>query len=219
MPAVKRPKRRVTSEDVISAAIAIADSEGVEALTIRAVAAACELSPMGIYRHARDKDDLLDRVVEAVLAEIGDVEAGGPWRDRVLALFGECREMLLRHPGVASLCVSRPTPVAGVAGFYDRVLEALGEGGFDGIEAVRAFDTLLMFLFGSVLWQIPRADTEREHLIHVAQAHAHRTPHLLERAEELVRRDPTEYFEHGLELILSGLEMRAADNRGRPPTS
>ncbi len=208
MAVVKGTRRRAATEDVVAAAVAIADREGIEAVTIRAVATACGLSPMGIYRHVRDKDELLDRVVEAVAAEIADVEAVGPWHHKVVALFGGCRRVLLDHPGVASLCVSRPTPVAGVAGFYERVLGALGEGGFKDLEAVRAFDTLLMFLFGSVLWQIPRGETERERLIRVAVAHPDQTPHLLEQAVELARRDPEEYFEHGLETILAGLEAR-----------
>lgn len=203
----------MSTEDVVAAAVGIADAEGVEALTIRSVAAACGLSPMGLYRHVRDKDDLLDRVVEAVAVGIGDVEATGLWRDKLVVLFGECRRVLLDHPGVAALCVSRPTPVAGVARFYDRVLDALSEGGFDGAGAVYAFDTLLMFLFGSVLWQIPRSDIERERLIRVAVAHPERTPRLVQNAEELGQRDPEQYFEHGLQTIIAGLDARL--NAGR----
>ena len=216
MSSVKGQRGRVSTEDVVAAAVEIADREGVDALTIRAVAAACGLSPMGIYRHVRDKDELLDRVVDAVAMAIGDVDATGTWRDKLIALFRDCRRVLLDHPGVASLSVSRPTPVAGVARFYDRVLEALGEGGFDGIEAVKALDTLLMFVFGSVLWQIPRAETERERLIRVVVADPDRTSHLIQQAGELARRDPEEYFEHGLETILMGLEARwPKDGRSR----
>src|ERR1700738_680945 len=71
MPTVKkRPGRRrgeVTADDVVAAAIDILDRKGVDALTIRGVAEACGLSPMGLYRYVRDKDDLLDRAVDAVL--------------------------------------------------------------------------------------------------------------------------------------------------------
>ncbi|MCA1703130.1 MAG: TetR/AcrR family transcriptional regulator [Actinobacteria bacterium] len=216
MSVVKGTRGRAATEDVVAAAVGIADRDGVEAVTIRAVAAACGLSPMGIYRHVRDKDELLDRVVEAVAAEIADVEAVGPWHDKVVGLFRGCRRVLLDHPGVASLCVSRPTPVAGVAAFYDRVLAALREGAFKGPDAVRAFDTLLMFLFGSVLWRIPRRETEREWLIRVAVAHPDQTPDLIEQAVELARREPEEYFEHGLETILGGLEARR--RKGGPDT-
>lgn len=196
--------------DVVAAAIAIADREGVESLTIRAVAAEIGLTPMAIYRYVRDKDELLDRVVDEVASGIGDVQATGSWRERVIALMRGCREVLLAHPGVASLSVSRPTPVAGVARFFDRVIEALQDGGLDGVEAVRALDTMLMFVFGSVLWQIPRSETERERLVAIAGEEPEGHRHIVEHAAELAHRDPDEYFDHGLATILTGVETRRA---------
>ena len=205
---VKRsaPKRsRITTEDVVAAAVEIADHEGVEALTIRRVAEACGLSPMGVYRHVRDKDDLLDRVVDAVVSPgLQDLVVSGPWDQQVAELFRYARRLNLDHPGVAVLSVLRPTPVTGVARFYSRVLAALGEGGFTGIDAVHSFDTLLMFMFGSVLWEIPRSSTVRERLVPVALGDEDATQ-IVERARELSRRDPTEYFEAGLKTILDGL--------------
>jgi hypothetical protein len=101
--------------------------------------------------------------------------------------------------------VLRPTPVVGVARFYARVLAALAEGGFTGTDAVHAFDTLLMFMFGSVLWEIPRTTTDiRERLVAVAIGDEAATQ-IVELASELSQRDPTEYFEAGLNTILDGL--------------
>src|SRR6266852_24049 len=97
MPTVKRPPGRrrggVTVDDVVAAAIDIADREGVEALTIRRVAEACGLSPMGVYRHVRDKDDLLDRVVDRVVAPSLDQlhTTTGTWREQVAELFRHAR--------------------------------------------------------------------------------------------------------------------------------
>jgi AcrR family transcriptional regulator len=158
MPTVRGPPSRrrggVTVDDVVAAAIDIVDREGVDALTIRRVAEACGLSPMGLYRHVRDKDDLLDRVVNAVVG-----------------------------PGLQDL---------------------QAEGGFTGTDAVHAFDTLLMFMFGSVLWEIPRTTDTRERLVAVAIGDEAATQ-IIERATELSQRDPTEYFEAGLNTILDGL--------------
>jgi len=209
MPTVKkRPGRKrgeVTADDVVAAAIDIVDREGVDALTIRRVAEACGLSPMGLYRHVRDKDDLLDRVVDAVVGPgLRDLQASGSWDQQVADLFRYVRRLLLDHPGVAMLCVLRPTPVAGVARFYARMLAALAEGGFTGTDAVHAFDTLLMFMFGSVLWEIPRTTDTRERLVAVAIGDEAATQ-IIERANELSQRDPTEYFEAGLSTILDGL--------------
>src|SRR6185437_6604781 len=96
-----------------------------------------------------------------------DLDANGSWDQQVAELFRYARRLNLDHPGVAVLCVLRPTPVIGVARFYDRVLAALAEGGFSGSDAVHAFDTLLMFMFGSVLWEIPRSPTIRESVVAV----------------------------------------------------
>jgi AcrR family transcriptional regulator len=210
MPAVKRPPGRrpggVTTDDVVAAAIDIVDRDGVDALTIRRVAEACGLSPMGIYRHVRDKDDLLNRVVDAVVGPgLQDLQATGSWDQQVADLFRYLRRLFLDHPGVAVLCVLRPTPVIGVARFYARILAALAEGGFTGTDAVHAFDTVLMFMFGSVLWEIPRTTTDpRERLVAIAIGDEASTQ-IIERANELSRRDPTEYFEAGLSTILDGL--------------
>jgi AcrR family transcriptional regulator len=206
----KRPGRKrgeVTADDVVAAAIGILDRDGVDALTIRGVAEACGLSPMGVYRHVRDKDDLLDRAVDAVLGPgLRDLHASGSWDQQVAELFRHLRRLLLEHPGIAVLCVLRPTPVIGVARFYARMLAALAEGGFTGTEAVHAFDTLVMFTFGSVLWEIPRTTDVRvrERLIPIAIGDEAATQ-IIERANELSQRDPTEYFEAGLNTILDGL--------------
>jgi AcrR family transcriptional regulator len=216
MPAVKRSasrkQLRITTDDVVAAAVEIADQDGIDAVTIRRVAEACGLSPMGIYRHVADKDDLLDRMVDVVVtAGLKDLVATGPWDERVKQLFRFARQLNLEHPGVAVLSVLRPTPVTGVARFYSQVLGALGDGGFSGLDAVHAFDTLLMFMFGSVLWEIPRSATVRERLVQVAVGDE-AAIQIVERAAELSRRDPTEYFEAGLTTILNGLGSKGPNH-------
>ena len=208
------PRRnRTTTEEVVAAAIDIVDREGVDALTIRRVAQAVGLSPMGVYRHVRDKDELLDRVVDTVVSgSLAALEVSGTWDEKIEELFRYARRLNLEHPGVAVLSVLRPTPVVGVARFYSQVLAALDEGGLTGKKAVHAFDTLLMFMFGSVLWEIPRSDTVRQRLVAVAVGDE-AAAEIVERAGDLVRRDPTEYFEAGLKTILDGLR------RGRHPAA
>jgi hypothetical protein len=69
--------------------------------------------------------------------------------------------------------------------------------------------------FGSVLWQIPRSETERARLVAAAGADPDRNRHVVEQAAELARRDPDQYFDHGLETILTGLEARRSEGRLR----
>ena len=192
MASVNRKRRvsrpRVTASDVVAAAIEIVDRQGVDALTIRAVADACGLSPMGVYRHVRDKDDLLDRVVDAVVTpSLENLDATGRWDQQITELFSNARQLNLDHPGVAVLSVLRPTPVVGVARFYNRVLAALADGGLTGTDAVHAFDTLLMFTFGSVLWEIPRTSTVRDVIELPEEPEPNQEPNLVEREKGLER--------------------------------
>ena len=120
----------------------------------------------------------------------------------------------MSHPGIAEICMQRPTPVAAVARIYDRVLAALADGGVEGAAAVHALDTLMMFMLGSVLWEIPRSDVERARLVRVALQEPERTPQLIQQAAELARRDPDVYFAEGLQVILYGIEARQNGWRG-----
>jgi len=124
---------------------------------------------MGIYRHVRDKDDLLDRVVDAVIGPgLQAPRPAAPGTSKWPACSGTSGGSSSTTPAFAALCVLRPTPVLGVARFYARMLAALAEGGFTGADAVHAFDTLVMFTFGSVLWGNPRTTDTRERLVAVA---------------------------------------------------
>ncbi len=206
---VKSSKRRrggaLSTEQVIAAAMSIVDTEGVEALTIRRLAADCGLSPMAIYRYVRDKDELLDRVVDEVTAQVGHVSASGPWQDRLAELMAQARQALLHHPGVALVAITRASPGPSVARFYDRALAILDDAGLEPARAVLTFDTLLMFLFGSVLWQTPRRPTERGRLLRLAALLDNPPAHLLAHADDLAARDPDRYFEYGIKTILDGM--------------
>ena len=164
---------------------------------------------MALYRHVHDKDDLLDRVVEQVLGEfVPGPPTMGSWREQLTEFFSRARAMFLDHPGIAAICMQRPTPVTAVGRIYERVLDGLAQGGITGQEAVYAFDTLLMFMFGSVLWEIPRSEIERERLLRLALAEPANTPQLVAHATELTHRHATDYFLQGLATILDGLETR-----------
>jgi AcrR family transcriptional regulator len=180
-----------TTDAVIRNAVRIVDEEGVDALNIRRLAVECGVSAMAIYRHVRHKDELVDRVVDDVLTRgFGEIAAAGDWRERIMATLHGGRDVFLDHPGIADVCVRRPTPVGGLALFTDGVLAALRDGGLDEEDCIRGFDALLMFLLGSVLWEMPRRDRERE--VVAAQV-----------------RDASDYFDFAAHVILDGLALRA----------
>lgn len=105
-PSEGRSRRRLRSERVLLAAIAQADAGGLETHSMRALVEMIGVAPMAPNRHAADKDDLINAMVDAVLAEIGVPSGGGDWRTamRRRAIF--VHEALSRHHWAISLMES-----------------------------------------------------------------------------------------------------------------
>src|ERR1700722_8902746 len=89
------PLRR---ELVLDAALTVAERVGLERLSMRLVAGELGVSAMALYRHVKDKDDLLDGLVERLLGEIRLPDESLPWDTRLRALAGEVRVLARRHP-------------------------------------------------------------------------------------------------------------------------
>jgi AcrR family transcriptional regulator len=108
----RRP--RIDRAAVLAASLAVADRDGLEALTMQAVADRLGVTPMALYRHVANKADLLDGVVESLLTEFPLPEQATSWQARLRALGRSVRETAQRHPAVFPLLLSRPatTPVA-----------------------------------------------------------------------------------------------------------
>ena len=145
LPATGR-RPALTREQILTAAVAIIDADGVEALTMRRLGQALDRDPMAIYRHAADKDALLDGVVEHVAAELviarepdGDCEGDGDgnWEAGLHRTAHTFRRVALAHPHVVPLLVTRPlsNPLArrplGTLRPLEELLELFINAGFD----------------------------------------------------------------------------------------
>ncbi|MCL9793696.1 TetR/AcrR family transcriptional regulator C-terminal domain-containing protein [Frankia sp. AgKG'84/4] len=98
---VERRRPRLSREEIVDAAITIADAEGITAVSIRRVAAALNARPMSLYSHFDRKDDLLALMSDQVAAEILVPEPmPADWRDRLRAIAHRTRDSALRHPWV-----------------------------------------------------------------------------------------------------------------------
>ncbi|WP_245553416.1 TetR/AcrR family transcriptional regulator C-terminal domain-containing protein [Nocardia veterana] len=141
------PKQRSSVDEVVAAAVAIADAEGLEALTMRAVAAALGLTPMATYTYVPGKAELLDLMLDSVYAQMPRPDLTGmPWRRRVSVVAEENRALLARHPWVAYVPTTRPPLGPGLAAKYDHELSAFDGLGLDDVE----MDAALTYLLGFV---------------------------------------------------------------------
>ncbi|MFI9510783.1 TetR/AcrR family transcriptional regulator [Nocardia sp. NPDC052566] len=141
------PKQRSSVDAVVAAAIELADTEGIGALTMRAVATALGLTPMATYTYVPGKAELIDLMLDTVYREMPRPDlADLPWRQRVSAIAAANRDLLARHPWVAYLPTTRPPLGPGTAAKYDYELRA-----FDGIGlADLEMDAALTYLLGFV---------------------------------------------------------------------
>lgn len=103
-PAPRQPG--LDRDRIVGAAIAVADESGASAVTMKAVATRLGCTSMALYRYVRNKDGLVDLMLDAVTAEIPLVP--GDWRPALRALARETRAMIKRHPWYAELVHTRP---------------------------------------------------------------------------------------------------------------
>jgi AcrR family transcriptional regulator len=105
--AVGRPAQRSRAE-ITAAAIAIADDEGLDAVSMRRVGAELGTGAASLYRYVETREELLDLMTDAVGAEYSLAKPSGDWLGDLVALGEQARATLRRHPWLASLVITRP---------------------------------------------------------------------------------------------------------------
>ncbi|MEU5194226.1 TetR/AcrR family transcriptional regulator [Streptomyces scabiei] len=150
------PKQGLTIDAVIQAAIGLADSGGLNALTMRSVAQQLGVTPMTLYTYLPGKRELLDLMLDAVYLRMPRTDhTAAPWRTRVGAVARENRDLYRRHHWVATLPTTRPPLGPGLMAKYEHELAAFDGLGLDDVE----MDAALTFLLGFVQ-SVARADLD-----------------------------------------------------------
>ena len=227
--AVRESREPLSRERVLAAAVALADAHGIQALTMRRLAAELNVEAMSLYYYLPAKEALLDgvvdTVVEAVVAEVDaavarlDTDGGNDWRALLRRQFLAARSVMLRHPWAPGLLASRRTIPVGVYAYYDGILGTLVGAGFSyhlAHRALHAFGSLPLG-FAQEVFSPSAAGGSLE--VEAAEADlaamAETMPHLtaMVAAEIHNATDPTlgwcdsqVEFEFTLDLLLNGLE-------------
>ena len=220
--ASRRPGRppRLSREAVLRAAMAVADDGGLEALTMQRIGEQVGAEAMSLYRHVRNKDDLLDGIVDLVFAEIELPPAGTDWKTAMRERAISARSALSRHPWAVGLMESRSQPGPSNMAHHDAVLGMLFAAGFSGLEATHAYNAIDSFIYGFALQERGLPFGNQEELAELGEAmfrdlQVGEYPNLQRVAGELIESgfDYAREFEFGLDLILDGLERRRAGGR------
>lgn len=213
--AAPEPRMHLSRERVLQAAIAIADEDGVDAVTIRRLATELGVKPMSIYHHVANKDEILAGMVDLVFSEIGLPEGDEGWRGVMRQRALSARGVLARHRWAVGLLESRKAPGPATLQHHDAVIGTFRRAGFSIEMAAHAYSVLDSYVYGFALQevQLPFESSEdveglaREMLAHLA---ADEYPHLTEMIVEHALKPGYDYaheYEFGLDLILDGLEQ------------
>jgi AcrR family transcriptional regulator len=203
---VSSERPRLNRDAVLRAAQAIIDERGLEACTMRAVAADLGVEAMSLYWHVPNKDALLDGVIELMLAEIDAVGLpDGDWMTTLRMGGRAFRRVVLGHRNALPLLASRPLPAYVAAGrFTEELIQTMEGAGFDRRTAIRAARLLSRYVMGFTLAERPPGQEPPP---------PSGSPALDELLRTVAAEDPEELFEFGLETLLKGLEA----SRGGPP--
>jgi AcrR family transcriptional regulator len=208
----------LSRQRVLDAAVALADRDGVGALSMRKLAQELGVEAMSLYHHVAGKDAILDGIVDVVFAEIELPSGEGGWKAAMRRRAVSAREALLRHPWATALMESRSTPGPANLRHHDAVLGVLRNAGFSVELAAHAYSLLDAYIYGFALQESSLPFDTPEETAAVAASimdgfPADAFPYLTEIAVEHVMRPGYDYgneYQFGLELILDGLERALA---------
>lgn len=230
-PGRRGPKPRRRLDEVVAAAIALADKEGLKSLSMRRVAETLGLSPMALYTYAPSKAELVDLMIDRVLGEAeGPGEAQRDWRSRLEFMARQYWALGHRHPWMLQIASQRPPLGPNFLHRMEAAFRALDGIGLDEVEMELAEGLVSDYVLGAVRSALEARELERQTGLTDEQWLAIAEPALQEILEDgdfpVLRRvgdacraayggvwDRTRGFEFGLQRVLDGIEVFIARKR------
>jgi AcrR family transcriptional regulator len=207
-------RARLSRGRVLDAAVVLADSGGLESLTMRRLGEHLGVEAMSLYKHVANKDDLIDGMVDLVFGEIELPPPGAAWRTAMRERAVSVRAALVRHPWATALMQSRTAPGPATLHHHDAVIGTLRGAGFSVELTAHAFSALDAYIYGFAMQQrsLPFDTLEQAQEVGrqmFARMPAGAYPHLTELTVQHILQPGYDYgdeFEYGLDLVLDGLD-------------
>lgn len=213
----RTPRRRrgsLTREAILDAAERVAGSGGGE-LTIRAVAAELEASPMALYRYFGTKDAILEALLDRVLGRVRTGPESADWAEDLRAFARAHREVLAAHPWAVMALFAHAVPGLNAVQLGEVALAILARGGIRGEEAVAAFSAVVAMNYGWCAFESardapsPASGSAPDLASALAALPVERFPLTVAAAEPLARYGAPEQYERALDRLVAGIGLRA----------
>jgi len=214
-------RARLSRAAVIDRALALSDADGLDAVTIRRLAADLGVSPMALYWHFRSKDELLAGLADRVWAGIDvGVDPAAPWPAQLRGLLSSLVRVLREHPSASTLLLAgqKLTSPAALSA-TETTLDVLRRAGFGpaqaaGIARNALFTGLTLVMsepgFEPGLAQAGRAEAQRRDHIRLALLPPDRYPRIIESAAPLTAcDDPDQHYQLGIDIFIAGVQAIA----------
>jgi AcrR family transcriptional regulator len=215
----RQPPASLTRDVVLAAALEIIDRDGTDGLTMRRLGHALDRDPMALYRHAANKNALLDGVVELVMGQARLDPSDPDWAGQLRTFARAFRGIAIAHPHVVPLLVTRPlaTPLAlrplGTLRPLEDTLDLLTRAGFSDVEALHVYRSFQGLLYGHVLNELQELVENPEETDDLLRLGLHRLPVkefplLRGLASALTSYDGAAELEQGLDILIDGLRSK-----------
>ncbi|WP_040854096.1 TetR/AcrR family transcriptional regulator [Nocardia niigatensis] len=229
----RRDQPALSREQIVSEALALLDTEGYDALSMRKLGSRLNAGATSLYTHVANKDEILELAIDEAFGDVRTPTAIEPenWRADLLGLGKDVRAAVLRHPWISIAITGAGLAYLGpnLLRASDTMLAILEAAGFDDATADRASNAIFAFVLGSagtetaMLTSVARSGLgEREwftRMMAVAEQAVQGYPHVAKRYDVYRELDPTQsredFFNAELELILDGLELQRSRAEGR----
>jgi AcrR family transcriptional regulator len=209
---VAETRTPLSRDRILRAAVDLADRSGVEAVTMRHLGDELGFEAMSLYRYVASKDDLLDGMLDLVLAEWQLPPDAGDWRESVRTSARSVHDALRRHRWAARLLMTGVRVRPARLEYMEWLLGRLRGAGFDTDRTYSVYHLLDGFVFGFTLWEIAytSAALDDEEIVSKIMSAIpwDDLPHLAEHRDQHLADGPhreVSAFEVGLDLILDGL--------------
>jgi AcrR family transcriptional regulator len=193
------PRPPLTRPRVVRTALRLVDEHGLATLTMRSLATELQVSPMALYNHVQDKEELLDLMLDLVLGEVDLSAPAGDWATQMRALVCSYHQVLTAHPALARLYGSRVRIGPHGLRIMERGLGLLLEAGFSPPDATDAFFALFTYTVG--YHQMGRVEPRQYSALPREQI-----PSIITVMDHLTGVHRTGRFETGLDALLVGFQ-------------
>ncbi|MBG6134894.1 TetR/AcrR family transcriptional regulator [Longispora fulva] len=225
----RAPRRQSLDVDrIVAASVALADAEGLDALSMRRVAADLGTGTTSLYRHVAGRDELVDLMTDAVQGEAPPVALTGDWRSDLRAVAHRQRAALLCHPWLGPVMATRPALGPNSLRQMDTALGAAGALTDDITLASDVMAVVVDYVVGAVSRELAELQARRRTGITEQEWRASVGPYIRQvvasgeyprfarRVVEAADHTAEELFAFGLSCVLDGIAARVASS---PPTA